>query len=703
MSPPLPAGEVSPSEQQRSARPSNVPSQSSSREQKRNFPDDDDHRHSRGETDSQESQDSDADAGDFEPVLLPSLLSNDARDQDRDFDQRSSDLTTISEERSSRMSGPTRTNSVAGSSVAASRSSDGARSSTFSGAGWEAGGGGRQTMVSSMYAGPSHLRETPEEVDEEAKTNEEPWRVGSGDAVAEDGKRETIFYSPIATPDAHTDRSSASSNAETPAIAATQFPLPPATRPSLEESRPTAIDARKLSPAQAIAAQAREDSLRASSPMSALPPATAVAPAGDGDAKASQILAEGGHFVSAPSLSPVKPEDGPRSASPAFMDGPRPATPPRPALMVSPPSGDLLSPGHIRKSSFDRALPPLPPTLSAPNSESTIMTIKPAGTPSPGTTPPRARPSSLPATAPRTPTSVLLASALLTTHASTLNSTASDLSQRAKDLAAASDVMRQQGRHLSSSSLGSRSAKAEDDPAKLLEQSQALHRAGCEMLEESIRLSSQALDLMSRRADEARAQHVAEVQTWEQERADRRKVRQTWDEETQAWEVERMKRERLREEEESDDKRRRTERSKTQARLVSMSGLDVPEDAVSLSVPGLRHDSRHQQHSSGSSSTPPPLTPTGLPAEDTARIHHGRGGSDTVPIDNSPTGGSALGLSGTWRKNMKKIRRRMSSESSSAGGGDEREGGLGLGDGAKVRRASGGMWAKVGSVKKKSG
>ncbi|KAL7417190.1 hypothetical protein BDY24DRAFT_432904 [Mrakia frigida] len=278
--------------------------------------------------------------------------------------------------------------------------------------------------------------------------------------------------------------------------------------------------------------------------MSALPPATSSAPPGDGDGRESRILdshdgAGSGGLVGSPATEePRRPPTVLGASTPPEHV----STPPRPALLVSPPSGDRLK-AHIRQASIDRDLPPLPPTASAPNSETTIV---------PSATPTRT-----------TPSSVLFASALLTNYASNLHTTASSLNQRAQDLSYASNEMLKHGKRLlsssSSSSLPSGNRESEEeDPVKMLESSAILHRAGREMMEEAIRLSGRALEVAERKVKEAKHEQEKIKEGWEVERAEWRREKEIWEGERRKWEEEKR-----REEEEPERKaaRRRSQRS----------------------------------------------------------------------------------------------------------------------------------------------
>lgn len=434
-------------------------------------------------------------------------------------------------------------------------------------------------MVSSVFGGMTGMREEPEQEEEEGERRAGGGRAG--DAISEEGgdgskKQEVFFYSSKSTSDPssskapgggslETMRDESPANGITPGLEVPEFPLPPSTRPSLDDpslredgvSQPLK---RKLSPAEAIAAQVREDDLlRASSPMSALPPATASAPPGDGDGRESRILdshdgAGSGGLVGSPATEEPRRQPSVLGAS---TPPERVSSPPRPALLVSPPSDDRLK-AHIRQASIDRDLPPLPPTASAPNSETTIVPTTPTRT---------------------TPSSVLFASALLSNHASNLHTTASSLNQRAQDLSYASNEMLKHGKRLlsssSSSSLTSGNREPEEeDPVKMLESSAILHRAGREMMEEAIRLSGRALEVAERKVKGAKLEQEKIKEGWEVERAEWRREKEIWEGERRKWEEEKRKEE---EEPEREAARRRSQRSLpfgSVGRSFNVGGLD---------------------------------------------------------------------------------------------------------------------------------
>ena len=426
-------------------------------------------------------------SADFETVSVPML-----RRQSSSFpeDQRSSDLTTISEERSSRMMHSTRSNSLATSGRTGSGSASGGRgprNSTFSG-GWE-------TLESAGLRKSRQTSAVRQNTSETVKTADGTPSARSASADA--------GQSPTA--------------AESTALVVVSEPvgtLQVLNRPVLLQS-PSEVDVatkddpKPLTPAEQIVSDeahrtpqpVRRRSFSASEVLAAAPVSS---PPASGQRS--------------PFLTPLRP---PRSLSRPLSSSSG-TLPTRPDLTVIPPSDEHIA---TRRSSVgsDKNLPalpvqPSPPALSANGSSTTLqptisrssLSRQPPLIGDPSDTP------GLVASA-----TSLASSAVLARYVDALGSSADDLVRHGQALSASAVDMADRARvirhfALLPSGIDSQGkATEDDDPRRMLEASLALYKAGSELVARALDLGRTALErageqTRAARADEERVREEAE-------------------------------------------------------------------------------------------------------------------------------------------------------------------------------------------------
>ena len=435
-------------------------------------------------------------SADFEAVMVP-MLSAALLD-----DQRSSDLTTISEEHSSRMTHSTRFNSLATSGRTGSGSGGGGgrgpRDSTFSG-GWET----LETVGPLKLRHSSVIRQNTAET-VKSTTEAPPVRAASADAarsLAADstalgivsdaaGPPQTLL---VPEPDA-------------------QLPLP------VKVSGPVTGDGKPLTPAEQIVSDEARRSPR---------------PARRRSFSASEVVAT--HVSSTPELrspflTPVRP---PRSLSrPSSSSG---TLPTRPNLAILPPSDEHIATRRLSVGS-DKNLPELPlphsspPVLSANGSSTTLqptLSRSSAARHSSSMVDPSLDPAGTAASA-----LSVASSAVLARYVEALGISAEDLVQHGQALSTSATEMAERARLIRrfvQSSVVEPGKVDDDNPERLLEVSLALHKAGSDILVQALDLGRQALERAGqqtrldraedeRTRDEARQRRAAAEEQLEKER-----------------------------------------------------------------------------------------------------------------------------------------------------------------------------------------
>lgn len=614
---------------------------------------------------------------DFEAVAVPMLPSLVSASQPASFpmDQRSSDLTTISEERSSRMSRSTRSNSLLTSSAVGA---GGPRDSTFSG-GWETLEGGGLRRAHAISGGGRH------DATQAVKTS--TWAT-TGRVTLTDDAVPVLETEPLAAsvPAAWSAPSMPDSALGLLAPNSHSSTTTPSGRSHDSLSTSSAVSTtRQLSPAeQIVAAEAhrtprhvRQRSLSASE----LTPAVLAALSASADLSSSP-----------PTRRPVgeSPARPPRSAQRPLSYGGSP--PPRPDVVVAPPSDELL-PSQLRRPSFGRTtgstLSSPAAALQTPFSRASLSVGGSSATLQP-LPPPQGRshshsPSSTPASAdshaqPASSSSVasIFSSAALTEHARSLDGTAADLARHGAALNASAAEMARHARalqRLSSSTARTGENEEEDDPGRMLEGARMLFASGAEIVGLALDIGQRALERAEARAKAAQAEVDRARETLAADRAGLERAREAFvaDKQREA------------------DHRRRDDDARAAALALAAGGpsaanlarpttkpsrLPLPSArGQTVLSPGRLVESPMSTSPAPAHASPPERAPTASPASSPWRLF----GSST----------SAATLSSPAGKKLKQRRSSSPDKPPSSAGGGTREGRSKDATGAPARRSWG--------------